>query len=73
MNDHILDAESLPRYSEKVSSENDSFSMKSLEKAYSESASIHQRKQGRSSEIAGNRDCYLIPQTGRISFEINVN
>jgi hypothetical protein len=29
MNDHILDAESLPRYSEKVSSENDSFSMKS--------------------------------------------
>ncbi|NPA08493.1 MAG: sigma-54-dependent Fis family transcriptional regulator, partial [Chlorobi bacterium] len=34
MNDHILDAESLPRYSEKVSSENDSFSMKSLEKEY---------------------------------------
>lgn len=34
MNDHILDAESLPRYSEKVSSENDSFSMKSLEKEH---------------------------------------
>lgn len=34
MNNHILDAESLPRYSEKVSSENDSFSMKSLEKEH---------------------------------------
>ncbi|MDO3425555.1 sigma-54 dependent transcriptional regulator [Chryseobacterium sp. APV1] len=34
MNDHILDAESLPRYSEKVSSENDSFSIKSLEKEH---------------------------------------
>jgi transcriptional regulator with PAS, ATPase and Fis domain len=34
MNDYILDAESLPRYSEKVSSENDSFSMKSLEKEH---------------------------------------
>ncbi|WBX96404.1 sigma-54-dependent transcriptional regulator [Chryseobacterium gambrini] len=34
MNDHILDTESLPRYSEKVSSENDSFSMKSLEKEH---------------------------------------
>lgn len=34
MNDHILDAENLPRYSEKVSSENDSFSMKSLEKEH---------------------------------------
>lgn len=34
MNDHILDAESLPRYSEKVFSENDSFSMKSLEKEH---------------------------------------
>lgn len=34
MNDHILDAESLPRYSEKISSENDSFSMKSLEKEH---------------------------------------
>lgn len=34
MNDHTLDAESLPRYSEKASSENDSFSMKSLEKEH---------------------------------------
>ncbi|MBL7879059.1 MAG: sigma-54-dependent Fis family transcriptional regulator, partial [Chryseobacterium gambrini] len=34
MNNHILDAESLPHYSEKVSSENDSFSMKSLEKEH---------------------------------------
>lgn len=34
MNNNILDAESLPHYSEKISVENDSFSMKSLEKEH---------------------------------------
>jgi DNA-binding NtrC family response regulator len=34
MNDHILDAESLPHYSEKISTEKDSLSIRSLEKEH---------------------------------------
>ncbi len=34
MNENILDAESLPHYSEKISTEKDSFSMRSLEKEH---------------------------------------
>ncbi|WP_449399241.1 sigma-54-dependent transcriptional regulator [Chryseobacterium wanjuense] len=34
MNDHILDAESLPHYSEKISAEKDSLSIRSLEKEH---------------------------------------
>lgn len=34
MNDHVLDAESLPHYSEKISTEKDSLSIRSLEKEH---------------------------------------